>query len=133
MPRYMWSADWETGEPELDRQHRALFELMEKVTDTLMAGKPLAEADRALAQLRGLLETHFREEEAHMAQSGYPGLSAHASLHREMLEQVKVLLAAYHRDPEGTPIALMNFLATWHLKHIAQGDKAFAGFLKAAE
>jgi len=130
MPRYMWSSEWETGEEAIDSQHRALFQQMEKLADALMNDQPAVGTERLLTQLNEHLGAHFQDEEERMAATGYPGLLRHRSLHGEMLERVKVLLAAFHKDPEGTPREVLNFLATWHLKHIAQEDKGFADYLK---
>ena len=130
MPRYMWSSDWETGDATIDGQHQALFQQLEKLTDEITADGGSLARQRALARLERHLADHFEEEQARMAQTGYPDLGPHTTLHKDMLLQLETLVLAHLRDPEGTPFDLMNFLTTWHLKHIAQEDKKFADFLK---
>jgi len=130
MPRYMWSPDWDTGDAVIDGQHQALFQQLEKLTDEITAESGSLGRERAIAKLERHIADHFEQEQERMEQTHYPGLGQHITLHKDMLIQLEAMVVAHLRDPEGTPFDLMNFITTWHLKHIAQEDKKFADYLK---
>lgn len=75
-----WLSSLNTGERGFDEDHRHLFELLGEIRSSLGAGN-LSGVRALFAELRTVTEDHFREEEAVMDRTFYPGAAEHRSGH----------------------------------------------------
>lgn len=119
------------GNEQIDREHRRLFEIAEKVYDALSAGNGTAviKAHAAIAELLDYAETHFASEEALMQSVDYPYLDTHRKLHRHLLTQVHDMgLRAVSGEPY-MPVELNHFVNKWLVSHILTNDRMFGEFL----
>ena len=73
------------------------------------------------------MDLHFKTEEALMAEANYPGLTAHVSLHKELVEKTRQLSINAIRDRDSEVI--LKFLKEWWLGHINKQDRQYAPFL----
>jgi len=83
-----WSSKIEVGLPEIDAQHRQLFEL----AATFAGDGEQIRVLKSLAMLTEYVKVHLREEEEMMAACRYPGLEAHKRLHAEFRRMLFDLL-----------------------------------------
>ncbi|MCG2807978.1 MAG: hemerythrin domain-containing protein, partial [Coriobacteriia bacterium] len=83
MAHFEWSADLETGQADIDDQHRHLFELANKLQDAALAADQDAEdtVEDTIYELTDYVVQHFNDEEELMTEHGYPSLSSHRALH----------------------------------------------------
>ncbi len=132
MTVFDWDPAWDTGVPEVDRQHRELLRQMERMMTALVEGRESAETERTLLLLGDYIETHFRTEEDLMARSGYPLLDEHRSVHNGMRDQVLALVAAYQRNPAEVPGGVMDFLTSWLVDHMTNEDLRMAVHLRGS-
>ena len=127
--RLNWHAMYETGMPDLDEQHRALFGLVNRLLGKITAE---AEPESVAGDVEALLVAvgeHFRDEEAAMAAHGYPGLAEHATLHRDLLGRA-AQLADECRDGRCACGEMFEFLAQkLVVRHILGSDRAYAEFV----
>lgn len=135
MPIFQWSPQLETGDAEVDGQHRRLVELIGALSRLLEERHEL-EPD-ALAPVRDELfeyaRHHFRTEEGLMVAGGADPRhqEAHRREHREFVAQVETMVAHPVGDPLGAARALLAYLVHWLTYHILGTDHALVRQLQA--
>lgn len=93
-----WSDAFEMGDPELDAEHRAFFDIINALSEAVSAG---TDAARLAALCDVLVEhsaAHFLHEEEVMARHGFGGLAAHRREHSRLLAYIRER-AALLRSP----------------------------------
>jgi hemerythrin len=121
-----WEERYATGHPEIDRQHRILFGMIDMVpANTQME---YADGVQVVLDLMKYVVQHFGYEERLMQTHGYPDIAAHRALHSELGLSVQRL-----RDgmAEGSidQTELRGFLDSWLQHHIGGNDVQLAAFL----
>lgn len=124
-----WKAAFECGLPEIDDEHRQLFQLANTLLDQvpLSDQQPLA-FDVAFHHLLDHVTAHFAHEETILLAHGYDQLAAHALQHQALIRQANALFLAARADvvqaaAEGKLIHfLVNDLVAGHMLH---ADRAF--------
>lgn len=129
MPRAGWDDQLATGIPEIDSQHRGLFQLLEE----LRARSGVEPDESGLLTVRQLLsyaDLHFSTEERVMRESGYPDLSRHETAHRALQESTTESLTRIldHHLREAEVGALLE---AWLVDHIREEDLPLARWLKS--
>ena len=130
MSIFLWDSAWESGDPDIDLQHRALLDQMERLAGALAGGDQGAETERTLKVLEDYVEAHFSAEEALMTWSGFPHLERHRALHDAMRARIARLVQALALEPLSVTAGVMEFLASWLLTHIAEEDRLLVEHLK---
>jgi len=129
-----WTEDLSVGVAEIDGQHKELIARSNGLFDAIAQGRGKDELARLLAFLQVYIVTHFELEELYMRQYAYPDQDSHRGEHRTFVRTVNDMRAALEKA--GPTDALVAYARTeiveWLLRHIAETDKAFGGFLKAA-
>ncbi len=104
MNSFEWDEHFETGIPDVDRQHQRLVDLINRFGDLLtrIAYVPFAELESVLDELSAYAKFHFQDEEAKMLGVGLyaPYLDQHRELHLRFLHEVTQMRAqvTQHRD-----------------------------------
>ncbi len=122
MDSSLWNKGLETGHPEIDQQHRTLFDTLFRLKTALEGGNGDRELVRTFDFLKAYSAIHFRTEEEWMARHAYPQAEAHREWHRNFTVQVKALAEAPAGDPELKGAEVVRFLENWFVGHIQQED-----------
>ncbi len=124
-----WRSCWESGQEELDAQHRQMFELANVL---LSANGPDVSKGSLLPPLERLLEhvrEHFSAEEKILAAVHYPQAEEHGKLHHKLLAKAVRLKDGYLRA-EIRPSAFFSFLVDdLVLEHLLKEDVKFFSYL----
>ena len=137
MPLLTWSADFETGHDEVDRQHHYLIDLINEVAP-LMANA----GDRApdgisdlFDQLLDYADLHFATEERLMNQRDIDPrhTTEHRASHRRFVTDIREMVAAYLSGTVVGGRELLGFLTHWLAFHILSEDQALARQLHAID
>jgi len=129
--RYEWAADLETGHGDIDAQHRSLFALANALEEAL--GGDDFDTDTVENAIYGLTDyviEHFADEEALMANAGYPGLMPHHRLHERLTEETMGFAARYFNGERVAASRIAPFVAGWLQEHIRGEDKRFVAYLR---
>jgi len=124
-----WNAEFETGVPEMDQQHRKLFNLVNRFYTALKQG----DKDRAkeiLMDFSGMLFNHLRDEEKFMERIGYPELEDHIRLHRSLVSMVKEVRDDFERNDPKAFSQSLSLIMSWLLTHIKKSDRKYGMFLQ---
>lgn len=124
-----WTEHFVTGVPLVDEQHKRLVDLVNEVAPHLVGVEhpdPI-ESAQVIGRLFEYADTHFRDEEAFMAETGLSPISVarHAVMHNGFVREVLAL----HRELEDGTLAgstLLRFLSSWLTFHILGADQTMA-------
>jgi hemerythrin len=127
---FAWSKVFETGIDQVDDQHRALVDIINRLgshvaqADTLAVG----ELDAVLADAGAYAKYHFTEEEALMSATGLEPsyIDDHRALHADFLQELTLLQQALRCTPDGGADSLLRFLTSWLAFHILGTDQGMA-------
>ena len=123
-----WTPDMSVGAPQLDEDHRRLFNLI-----NLLA----ANGDRhdrsmietVIEELSWYTESHFSREEEYMRDIRFPNLDDHVKKHRHLADQVSTLRTRFHNGlPGKLSNDIIDFLSSWLSSHILEDDRQYSLF-----
>jgi hemerythrin len=132
---YQFTKDLETGNPLIDREHRELFEAINRLLDACHRGAGRDEVSKAVRFLQSYVNKHFADEEQLQVKSGYTEHMTHRLYHESYKVVVGNLVAKLEREgPTITLVSEVNTsIAGWLAGHIRSEDKKFAAYLKRRE
>jgi hemerythrin len=118
----VWSSAVEVGIPEIDAQHRELFEL----AASFRGNGDEIRVMKSLVMLCDYAKVHLGEEEDMLVKIGYPEIEAHRSAHGEFRRMLRQLL----EDARGLSLdqiadrveALIN---GWFYNHVMHVDRHY--------
>ena len=128
----LWSDDLELGIPLIDGQHRNLVARLESLLEALGTRRPESTVRQWLLFVDSYAREHFHTEERFMKEHGFPGLEAHAELHRHFGQTV-VKAQKFIRANPGSEKSLQlvkSVLANWYIQHIKGTDQEYAIYFR---
>ncbi len=133
MTMLRWRPNLSLGVAEIDADHKALIEILNRLFYMVKAGDERPEIAGVLHELGDYCAGHFQREEALMRRVGYGGLERHAKLHDVLRRQVATWTVAYLDDPDGFDIAgFYDFVSDWLLVHVLTEDMRLRPYLVEA-
>ena len=132
--RLHWHDALACGHPEIDAQHRGLFERANALLEVSLRGdaaplEVLAELDRCCAAIAA----HFTAEERLLAERGYEHLESHRVAHKVLLARAAALRRAA-ASGDGSAVASVVEFLVYELvaRHMLTADRDFFPLLEAA-
>ncbi len=129
---YVFTKDLETGEAQIDSQHKELFRIMNELEDASKNGKGRDELEHTLKFLSDYIVKHFADEQMLHIKHAYHERSDHKQYHEAFKKSVNDMIAEYRK--QGASITLLGEInskvAMWLLNHIKREDKKFGAYLK---
>lgn len=118
-----WTESLAIGIPQVDTQHRRLFEQVARLDEDLLAGDRLA-VGGALAFLREYALEHFEAEERLMREIAFPEYGEHKAKHDAFVERVLALGQQLEEHGADTllQLRLQNWIAGWLEVHVSEED-----------
>lgn len=132
MSKKMFNFDdeFKLGIELVDREHAQLVDMLNHVYDLLGEGKR-AEARAYFNQaLTDYIDVHFSDEEAFMAEIGYPHLEEHKRVHEQFKQNFYSLKPMIESDDNKAFRQALSDAFSWLLVHIGKSDRRYANFLK---
>jgi hemerythrin-like metal-binding protein len=118
----------------MDAEHLALGQWVQTAVEGMRERHDLSHALYALDALRRLAASHFEHEAKEMHASGYPGRTAHAQDHEDMLDELLNIRRAITACEEPMDIetrsAITESLLRWFHGHIGRYDRPLATWLE---
>lgn len=136
MSIFKWDYNFETGLPEVDRQHRDLLDKLNRCGEILVQGTPDPTVlDNLFHDLYSHTEQHFLEEEKLMESFAVDlrHRESHTSEHVNFLQEISFM----HRDlglgDSNAELALLQFHNNWMAYHLLGSDKSLSRQIAAIE
>ncbi|MEW6168637.1 MAG: bacteriohemerythrin [Pseudomonadota bacterium] len=126
-----WNSDLAVGHTQMDGQHQALIDIVNRYHDALAAKAPQRKLVAIFEEVADYARYHFRDEEALMERSGYPGLARHRIIHGQLLDRVTELLLRLRAGEPGIDEQIQFFLKNWLTAHIKGIDRQYRPFVEA--
>jgi hemerythrin len=120
----LWSSSYETGHPDVDRQHKHLFAMINELHAAMGHGRGREALGPVLTGLVAYTVEHFAAEETLMRASSYPDIERHMEKHEALARQVSELALRFSKGYLTIPSTLAQFLSTWLKHHIREEDMA---------
>lgn len=130
---FHWSKSNSVFLPEMDDEHRTIFQATGELQNALDSGAPLLQVQEILHRLMSCVEDHLAHEEKLMRNSRYPSFDWHRRQHntaRRRLGQYAPLIEAGDRQAGAE---LTEFLARWLEDHTSVTDRMLGAHLRNQE
>lgn len=125
--RLIWNERYNTGVDIIDREHRKLFSILNKLFDFVhREEKGRFACQEAIKYFRDHAIQHFADEETYMASIDYPGLDAHRRIHRDFRELTLPALEGELEMTRFSATSIHHFLgvcAGWLVAHTLIEDQ----------
>jgi len=129
-----WDQSMETGDPHMDRQHREIIELVDRL-DAIGADDAswVDHAHDVLDKVMDVTVTHFNTEEQLMVQVGYPA-DAHERMlqqHRDFKSYARIRVLEFRAGDRSSLGLLPGFLRVWLVEHEFGLDRELVSWIRA--
>jgi hemerythrin len=130
--RITWDRNLETGDAEIDGQHRELFHRIDKLLAASREKRSREEVAQTLTFLGDYVVQHFAAEERMMAAAGYPEYEAHRGEHARFVQEFAILYREFKAEGPSTLfiIRVGNRVTGWLREHIYRTDRSLVEYLK---
>ena len=131
----VWDTRFELGDATVDRQHKGLCEITNRLLMQYDLGKDAATLRETMTFFVDYAEHHFENEEALQVRVGYPEYEAHKLLHDDFKNTIEKLTQEYLEN--GSTDFLIKEIRetcmTWLTDHIQNDDMKIGKYLRARE
>ena len=124
-----WSERWRFGVDEMDDEHHALFNGLDRLETILRDVRDREQIRAELHALVAFANEHFSHEETLMENIGFHGLATHRAEHRRLSAELAELAEHTHRVGAALTI---RFLRDWFIGHMQGYDRMAARAICAA-
>lgn len=128
-----WSKDLETGNTQIDSEHKQLVKAADELVSACAQGKGRQEIGKAVEFLSQYTKTHFAHEELLQVQHKYPEYAMHKKWHQGYVSEIEKV--AGKLKAEGATIALVaevNAKVSELITHIKTFDRKLAEYIQKA-
>lgn len=129
-----WDESMETGDPHMDRQHREIIGLVDRLDDIGVDDASwLRHAHEILDQIMDLTVTHFTTEELLMVRVGYPADAQEAMLkqHRDFKSYARIRVLEFRAGDRSGLAMLPGFLRMWLVEHDFGLDRELVRWIRS--
>jgi hemerythrin-like metal-binding protein len=130
MSLFQWSDEFSVGYPDIDSQHKRLFQLADQLHAAMTAGKGKDCLTNTLNNLVAYTKRHFADEEVLMKLHRYPFYQQHKAEHQALTEKVVQFQQSVASGRATVTMELLHFLRNWLVQHIGVVDKKVGAFMR---
>lgn len=130
---FTWTKDLETGNIQIDNEHKQLVKAADELVSACLLGKGRQEIGNSIEFLSNYTKTHFAHEEELQVKYKFPEYSAHKSWHQGFIKDIENITAKL--KAEGANIAVVaevNLKVTQLITHIRTLDLKLAQFIQSS-
>jgi len=128
MAFFEWDDSIALGIPNIDKQHKALFDWVNILEAAIRNGDEAEAVGEAIWNLITYVTEHFSEEERLMLSCNYPDLAAHRQEHDQFvlrLNEIQVNFLQGHK----MAASVLDFMVEWLVCHIKGTDQSYSRFI----
>lgn len=127
MKKIEWKKSYEIGHSQIDEQHKALVELINKL---LIEEEGSSKSADLLEDFMKYAQEHFAHEELIMKELDFPELELHKTQHLGYILKGMEFANKSIRNHAKLHSETLTYLKEWLLTHILVEDKKIAAYLK---
>ena len=125
-----WTDEYVTGDAVVDKQHRALFAMVNALHAAIVERRAKEVMGDILNALERYVVQHFDAERRLMETSNYPDMESHVLLHRALEDKARDVIEEYREGRLVLGVTLSQFLGKWLQEHILIQDKKMIDWVK---
>jgi hemerythrin len=125
---FEWSDEYCIDRGTIDREHRKLFELANRVFACFEGENCRGDFQTTVDELFHYMEYHFTHEETMMREAGFPGYLHHVELHHAIVDNVNDIVKGAGNLEDLTSI-LRYVMVHWVSRHILVDDRQAAEYV----
>ena len=130
--RYSWKEAYESGDAELDSQHRELMYMGRELIDMAQANVGFNEMIKLVDRLIDQVSRHFAYEELLLTKVKYTQYKQHAKIHQKLLGKMIFLRDSFKKQQLKSPAFFIFLTKELVLSHLEEEDARFFEHLKQA-
>jgi len=130
MQSIKWSKAHATCVPEIDADHRTIFELAQNLQQAIRARAPAPQVHAILKDLMAHVEAHFEYEERLMRSVRYPLFPWHKRQHDTMRKRAGEFVPRIQNGDEDAEDLWLDFLAGWLRDHTRLADRMMGAYVR---
>ena len=124
-----WSMSHAVFVPEIDDEHREIFEAVSKLEEAL-SSRDLPVIRELTQRLVTCTVEHFAHEERLMRAARYESLRWHKRQHIAARKNVRQFVVGIEQGDAQAGVALVDYLKSWLPKHTRLPDRMMGAFLR---
>jgi hemerythrin len=118
-----WQSDFETGNVDVDLQHRYFLDLINRIKKNFKEANDVAYKEKLIIELKKYADFHFTSEENIATSHNLPEvISSHHQRHIELLEEFNHHAEDLHKGLK-TIDEFLGFLTDWFVGHTIYEDQ----------
>ncbi|MBE9536162.1 MAG: hemerythrin family protein [Proteobacteria bacterium] len=129
MEKIIWNESFSVGVLELDKQHKKLLKMLNKIIEAKNISVDSEAISDVLTEMTKYAEYHFKTEERYMIKYNYPNYAIHENEHKEFLRQTANFCIDVTEHKESTPTEILSYLEAWLINHILKSDMKYKSFV----
>lgn len=128
----VWSDEYSTGEPEVDKQHQILFKYLADLEAHMATGIDARFVGNLFDNLGLYTRSHFCYEEICMRRFKCPAASKNKEQHAKLLEAFTFYKEKFEREGVSDELVqkVHDFLESWLVNHIMKIDTSLKSCVK---
>jgi hemerythrin len=130
MEKVCWKDEYSVGVEKIDRQHRHLFEIINKLIDRSGSSSDSKLVSETLTEMLNYAKEHFTTEEELMQEYGYPEIESHKEQHIYFFKATAELSINALNKQSMVSREIVEFLKLWLTLHILKCDMKYKEFFK---
>jgi hemerythrin len=132
MNYFVWDDSLKVGEPNIDAQHKELFEAINNLMKTCAEGKGQEELKKSIDFLNNYTIKHFFEEEQIQQKYKYPDFENHHKIHEAFKKQVRDLSVKWIMSGASETLAneVGEKIGSWLVTHVKGQDVKLGAYIK---
>ena len=131
--RYTWKEVHQSGELELDAQHREIIYTGRELIDMAQANVGFNEMIKIVDRLIDQVTRHFSYEEGLLAKIKYPQYKQHVKIHQKLLGKITFMRDSFKQQQLKSPAFFVFMTKDLVLSHVEEEDAKFFELLRQAK
>jgi hemerythrin-like metal-binding protein len=123
MDGFVWKESFNTGNNNIDSQHRILLEYLNQCLEKSSSSQDDFFTHTLFIELEEYSRIHFKTEENFMKSCNYPNIDEHIKQHNLFNKQLEQLETALINGDKHIMATITTFLRDWFIQHILDHDK----------
>ncbi|TDJ82039.1 bacteriohemerythrin [Campylobacter volucris] len=119
-----WSNEYSVDNETIDKQHKNLFEIAQKAYFMVDRHVSISDIKLVLIELFEYIKIHFKYEEEYMEAIGYPDLTQHKKIHKEITSSL-IDLVKNIKTINDLKEKLNIIIEKWLVEHILTEDMKY--------
>ena len=123
-----WDDSLSIDHAEIDRDHKHLFMMTNRVIAAGKVGSPKEDILKLLCEYIDYVAIHYSHEEVLMVKIKYPDTELHIRAHGSFFNRLSELIKTYEKGEPDIHCRIAAYIGTYAFNHIETYDRKLANF-----